>query len=54
MHIRGWWDWTWDPVIAQNFQVQERKANRVIKDLETNQPVSWADIDEAMHVPYYP
>ena len=51
---RGWWDWTWDPVIAQNFQVQERKANRVIKDLETNQPVSWADIDEAMHVPYYP
>ena len=51
---RGWWDWTWDPVIAQNFQVQERKANRVIKDLETNQPVSWADIDEAMHVPRYP
>ncbi len=51
---RGWWDWTWDPVIAQNFQVQERKANRVIKDLETNQPVSWADIDEAMQVPRYP
>jgi hypothetical protein len=51
---RGWWDWTWDPVIAQNFQVQERKANRVIKDLETNQPVSWSDIDEAMHVPYNP
>jgi len=51
---RGWWDWTWDPVIAQNFQVHEKKANRVIRDLETNQPVSWADIDEAMHVPYYP
>jgi len=51
---RGWWDWTRDPVIAQNFQVHEKKANRVIRDLETNQPVSWADIDEAMHVPYYP
>jgi hypothetical protein len=48
---RGWWDWTKDPVIAQNFQVQERKASRVIKSLENNQPVSWADIHEAMHVP---
>jgi hypothetical protein len=48
---RGWWDWTKDPVIAQNFQVQERKANRVIKNLENNQPVSWADIHEALHVP---
>lgn len=51
---QGWWDWTRDPVIAQNFQVQAKKAKRVIRDLETNQPVSWADIDEAMHVPYYP
>jgi hypothetical protein len=48
---RGWWDWTRDPVIAQNFQVQERKADRVIRDLETDQPVSWSDIQEAMHVP---
>jgi hypothetical protein len=48
---QGWWDWTRDPVIAQNFQVQARKAKRVIRDLETNQPVSWADIDEAMRVP---
>ena len=48
---QGWWDWTKDPVIAQNFQVQERKATRVIKNLENNQPVSWADIHEAMHVP---
>ena len=51
---RGWWDWTRDPVIAQNFQVQERKADRVIRDLETDQPVSWSDIDEAMHVPANP
>ena len=48
---QGWWDWTRDPVIAQNFQVQERKADRVIRYLETDQPVSWSDIDEAMHVP---
>lgn len=48
---RGWWDWTRDPVIAQNFSVQEKKADRVIKELETDQPVSWYDIQEAMHVP---
>jgi len=51
---QGWWDYTWDPVIAQNFQVQERKAKRVIRDLETNQPVSWSDIAEAMQVPDNP
>jgi hypothetical protein len=50
---RGWYDWTRDPVIAQNFLVQGKKAKRVIRDLETNRPVSWADIDEAMQVPYY-
>ncbi len=48
---RGWWDWTRDPVIAQNFSVQEKKADRAIKDLETDQPVSWYEIQEAMHVP---
>ena len=48
---RGWWDWTRDPVIAQNFSVQEKKADRVIRELETDQPVSWHDIQEAMQVP---
>jgi hypothetical protein len=48
---RGWWDWTRDPVIAQNFSVQEKKADRVIYELETDQPVSWHDIQEAMQVP---
>jgi hypothetical protein len=48
---RGWWDWTRDPVIAQNFSVQEKKADRVINELETDQPVSWHDIQEAMQVP---
>jgi hypothetical protein len=51
---RGWWDWTRDPVIAQDFAVQEKKANRAIKDLETNQQVSWSEIDEGLHVPRYP
>jgi hypothetical protein len=48
---RGWWDWTRDPVIAQNFAVQGKKAERVIRELQTDQPVSWSDIEEAMHVP---
>ena len=51
---RGWWDWTRDPVIAQNFSVQEKKANRAIRDLETDQQISWSEIDEGLHVPRYP
>jgi hypothetical protein len=50
----GWWDWTRDPVIAQDFAVQEKKANRAIRDLETNQQISWTEIDEGLHVPRYP
>jgi hypothetical protein len=50
---RGWWDWTRDPVIAQDFSVQEKKANRAIKDLETNQQISWSEIDEGLAVPRY-
>lgn len=51
---RGWWDWTRDPVIAQNFSVQEKKANRAIRDLEADQQVSWSEIDEGLAVPRYP
>jgi len=51
---RGWWDWTRDPVIAQNFSVQEKKANRAITDLEANQQVSWSEISEGLAVPQYP
>jgi len=51
---RGWWDWTRDPVIAQDFSVQEKKANRAITDLETNQQVSWSEISEGLAVPQYP
>ena len=51
---RGWWDWTRDPVIAQDFSVQRKKANRAIKDLETDQQISWSEIDEGLQVPEYP
>jgi hypothetical protein len=50
----GWWDWTRDPVIAQDFAVQEKKADRAIRDLETNQQTSWSEIDEGLQVPRYP
>ena len=51
---QGWWDWTRDPVIAEDFSVQEIKANRAIKDVETNQQVSWQEIQEGLQVPQYP
>jgi hypothetical protein len=51
---RGWWDWTRDPVIAQDFSVQETKANRAITDLQTDQQVSWSEINEGLAVPQYP
>jgi hypothetical protein len=50
---RGWWDWTRDPVIAQDFSVQKKKANRAIRDLETDQQVSWSEIDEGLTLPRY-
>ena len=51
---QGWWDWTRDPVIAQDFAVQEKKANRAIRDLETDQQISWSEIDDSLEVPRYP
>jgi hypothetical protein len=51
---QGWWDWTRDPVIAQDFAVQEKKANRAIKDLETSQQISWSEIHDGLQVPRYP
>ena len=50
---RGWWDWTRDPVIAQDFSVQKKKANRAIRDLETDQQISWSEIDEGLTIPRY-
>ena len=51
---QGWWDWTRDPIIAQDFAVQEKKANRAIKDLETRQQISWSQINDGLEVPRYP
>jgi hypothetical protein len=51
---QGWWDWTRDPIIAQDFAVQEKKANRAIKDLQTDQQISWSEINDGLEVPRYP
>jgi len=51
---QGWWDWTRDPVIAQDFAVQEKKANRAIKHLENSQQISWSEIHDGLKVPQYP
>jgi hypothetical protein len=51
---QGWWDWTRDPIIAQDYAVQETKANRAIRDLKTNQQVSWSEIHDGLEVPRYP
>jgi hypothetical protein len=34
--------------------VQEKKASRAIKELETGQQVSWLEIQEGLKVPRYP
>ena len=51
---QGWWDWTRDPVIAQDFSVQEKKAKRAIRYLETDQQISWSEIDDSLEVPRHP
>ena len=51
---QGWWDWTRDPIIAQDFAVQEKKANRAIRDLKTSQQISWSEIHDGLEVPRYP
>jgi hypothetical protein len=51
---RGWWDCTRDLIAAQDFAVQEKKANRAIRDLETSQQISWSEIDDGLEVPRYP
>jgi hypothetical protein len=50
---QGWWDWTRDPVIAQDFAVQETKAKRAIRDLQNGQQISWSEIHDGLQVPRY-
>ncbi|HXW84400.1 MAG TPA: hypothetical protein VEJ86_08335 [Candidatus Binataceae bacterium] len=51
---RGQKDWTRDPINQQDFRVQEIKATRAIRKLEFDQPISWAEIEQAKEVPWDP
>ena len=51
---QGWRDWTRDAAIAQDFAVQEKKADWVISGLARGEAVSWLDINDALHVPANP
>ncbi len=45
-HLGGW-----DPILTENCTVQAKRAQQAIDDLETEQPISWQEIDRAMTVP---
>lgn len=49
-HLGGW-----DPILTEDCTVQAKRAREAINDLETDQPISWQEIDQAMVVPneYY-
>jgi hypothetical protein len=49
-HLGGW-----DPILTEDYTMQAMRAQQAIKDLETDQPISWQEIDKAMNVPneYY-
>src|SRR5215469_9325268 len=49
-HLGGW-----EPILTEDYTLQGMRAQRAIDDLETDRPVSWAEIDRAMRVPdeYY-
>ncbi len=45
-HLGGW-----DPILTTDCTIQGKRVDRVVKDLETEEPVSWSEINEAMYVP---
>lgn len=49
-HLGGW-----DPILTEDCNVQENRAQQAINDLQADQPISWQEIDAAMQVPneYY-
>jgi hypothetical protein len=49
-HLGGW-----DPILTEDCAVQEKRAQQSIDALETDRPISWQEINEAMTVPneYY-
>jgi hypothetical protein len=51
---RGWYDYWRQPAQATDFLVQGKKAEHAILALESNQPISWTQISEALSVPPNP
>jgi hypothetical protein len=49
-HLGGW-----DPILTEDCTVQARRAREAITDLQSDQPISWQEIDQATVVPneYY-
>jgi hypothetical protein len=45
-HLGGW-----DPILTEDCTIQGKRVERVVKKLETDGPVSWSEIEEAMVVP---
>jgi hypothetical protein len=45
-HLGGW-----DPILTEDCSIQETRVERVVNKLETEKPVSWSEINEAMVVP---
>lgn len=41
----------WDPILTTDCTIQGKRVDRVLKDLETEEPVSWSEINEALYVP---
>jgi hypothetical protein len=41
----------YEPILTEDFNIQSMRAKRVINDLETDSPVSWSEIRQAMYVP---
>lgn len=41
----------WEPILTEDFNIQSMRATRVMNDLETDQPVPWWEIKQAMYVP---
>ena len=51
---QGFRGWTRDPVIEQDYRVQEERADRAMSKLARGEPIAWWEIHEALYVPAYP
>jgi hypothetical protein len=45
-HLGGW-----DPILTTDCTIQGTRVERVVNKLETERPVSWSEINEALYVP---